>query len=717
MIFPLPSPWGSFAVSSRSSRIVATAIAPWIWLYSAIPSRVLGLLLVMGLTLHHLGAIGSMLAAMGINLLVAITCGVIDRFQSPLPLSQPPAAAAQPKVHAQPLDSVTLALAVVSGAGIIAAEIIALDAIQLVATMSFYAPAVVLATVLGMLAVSALIVPRIADRSVDSAMMWCLIGAGLALALSPLLFMRIAQHWNPFASPLSVLTFGFALVGLTLVLLGPGLFIAAFVFPLLMRRCGRAGDEWGRELGWLLALNGLGGFPGAEIAYRLILPNFGPHQGMGWVGLLYVCVALVAGLTLHGDARRLEPLWCLLPGIAACIIVGLLITLLKTLPVVNPKAGFQLVDLKFGREGNLAVVDHPRMGRAMLAYNQYILGSTAARYDQERQAHIPLLVHPKPSQIAFIGIATGMTPGAALLHPDVETIHAVELSSLVANAADQYFRPYNHGVTQAPRAQIIIEDGRTWIAASQARYDVIIGDLFLPWRAGVGRLYSLEHFGAVRRALREGGVFCQWLPMFQMAPDHVEVIAKTLQQVFPRLYLFRNSLFPDRPAMALIGFKDGDLDWEIVRQRTQDTQQHNLVRDPSLRHAEGLSMLYLGTYPALTSTSLPVNTLGNLWVERYAGRARITAKASETYLYGQRWHVFIQRRLAELRQLSPARWQPTPYVKLGLLMTNWEMARRQQHPVADRLASQIRQAFPVSMATDPKADWTQWPGTGAWKRR
>ncbi len=258
-----------------------------IWLYSAKTlGGVLGLWLVMGLTLHHLGAIGSMLTAMGINLLVAITCGVIDRFQPPLPSPQLPTTATQPKVRSQPVDGVTLALAVVSGAGIIAAEIIALDAIQLVATMSFYAPAVVLTTVLGVLAFSALIVPRIADRSVASAMVWCLIGAGLALALSPLLFMRIAQYWNPFASPLSVPAFGLALVGLTMMLLGPGLFMAAFVFPLLMRRRGRAGDERGRGLGWLLACNGLGGFLGAEIAYRLILPNFGPHQGMGWVGLL-----------------------------------------------------------------------------------------------------------------------------------------------------------------------------------------------------------------------------------------------------------------------------------------------------------------------------------------------------------------------------------------------------------------------------------------------
>ena len=83
-----------------------------------------------------------------------------------------------------PLAVGVILVAVVSGAGIIAAEIIALDAIQFVATMSFYAPAVVLATVLGVLALSAFIVPRISDRSVDSTMLGRLIGAGLDLTLS-----------------------------------------------------------------------------------------------------------------------------------------------------------------------------------------------------------------------------------------------------------------------------------------------------------------------------------------------------------------------------------------------------------------------------------------------------------------------------------------------------------------------------------------------------
>jgi spermidine synthase len=62
----------------------------------------------------------------------------------------------------------------------------------------------------------------------------------------------------------------------------------------------------------------------------------------------------------------------------------------------------------------------------------------------------------------------------------------------------------------------VVEDGRTYIASTSDRFDVISGDLFLPWAPGESRLYSIEHFQAVRRALKSDGIFCQWLAMNQL---------------------------------------------------------------------------------------------------------------------------------------------------------------------------------------------------------
>ena len=180
------------------------------------------------------------------------------------------------------------------------------------------------------------------------------------------------------------------------------------------------------------------------------------------------------------------------------------------------------------------MVDHPHLGRAMVVNNQYVLGSTAAQADQERQTHIPLLLHKKPERVALIGLATGASASASLLHEPVRRVEVLELSQAAIDAAEQYFSDANHQVFEDSRARVLEEDGRTYLSAARDRFDVIVGDLFLPWSAGVGRMYSVEHFEGVARALADGGVFCQWLPVYQLTEAQLDLIQASMLEVVPR---------------------------------------------------------------------------------------------------------------------------------------------------------------------------------------
>src|SRR5262249_8113874 len=80
----------------------------------------------------------------------------------------------------------------------------------------------------------------------------------------------------------------------------------------------------------------------------------------------------------------------------------------------------------------------------------------------------------------------------------------------------EYFTAANLHVVDDPRAEVIVEDARTFLRFSGRRFDVIVGDLVTPWRPGEALLWSVEHFQSVRRALAPGGIFCQWLPPFQL---------------------------------------------------------------------------------------------------------------------------------------------------------------------------------------------------------
>jgi spermidine synthase len=148
--------------------------------------------------------------------------------------------------------------------------------------------------------------------------------------------------------------------------------------------------------------------------------------------------------------------------------------------------------------------------------------------------HIPLLVHPEPKKVAFIGLATGLTASSAVMHRAVDSITILEVSPRVIELSLKYFSPFTGGFEHDGRVHIKEADGVYYFASTTEIFDVIVGDLFFPWRRGVNRLYSREHFFHVRSRLAPGGIFCQWLPADQLDAPAFSLIIETFRSVFPR---------------------------------------------------------------------------------------------------------------------------------------------------------------------------------------
>ena len=586
-----------------------------VWLYAVNTlGGVVGLVLVSLFALHRIGADGSMLLAMAINVAVAAGCLLLDLGWPRLNEATGSRADSSSAIG-WTVFGPALAVAMISGGGILGYEVIALQLVALAAPLSFYAPTAVLTSVILLLGVAALVVPWLwkvtggAGRLISVG----LLGTALLMAFSPLCFYQLA-HWAELGPREALWAFLTVLSGVTLAGLGPTLLLAGLVFPGVLAWFADVGkDRYGSQWGWLLAANGLGGLLGAEITYRLLLPATGVYRAAGAVAVFYALAA--CGWVWSQRPRQRRQLALALGGVATAL--WLTLGPLSWLPQVNSQ-GLVILDQQNGREGLVAVVESPRLGRHIIMSNQYVLGGTKFRYDQERLAHVPLVLHPDPRRVMFIGLATGITPGAALEHPSVESLTSVELSPLVVRAADQYFGPFNHEITRNDRSVVIVEDARTYLAAATGAFDVVVGDLFLPWAAGEARLYSLEHFRSAHNALREGGVFCQWLAAYQLTPAHLDTIRETFCRVFPRAYLFRGSFDCRYPSLAMVGFRDGLLDWSTIRARCDALRASSDVRDPLVRHVEGLAMLYLGT---AEDRGRPVNTLSNMRVELAAGRS------------------------------------------------------------------------------------------------
>ena len=326
------------------------------------------------------------------------------------------------------------------------------------------------------------------------------------MAISPLCFYQLA-HWAELGPREALWAFLAVLSGVTLAGLGPTLLVAGLVFPALLAWFAQKGeDRYGSQWGWLLAANGLGGLLGAEVTYRLLLPATGVYQAVGAVAVFYALAA--AGWAWSQRPRPGRQLAMALVVVAAALLLAR--GPLSWLPQLDSQ-GIVILDEQNGREGLVAVVESPKLGRRIIMSNQYVLGGTKLRYDQERLAHVPLVLHPDPRRVMFIGLATGITPGAALEHPSVESLTSVELSPLVVRAADQYFGPFNHEITRSDRGVVIVEDARTYLAAAPGEFDVVVGDLLLPWAAGEARLYSFEHFrSAAIRCAKEAYSASGW---------------------------------------------------------------------------------------------------------------------------------------------------------------------------------------------------------------
>ncbi len=590
---------------------------------------VAGILLTAGILIQHLGIFGAMLAVMAGNLAVAAGCLALDRR---VPSPEPDAARSVARSRGR-LDARWVWAAGASGFLVIGAEVGSLQMLQNLAPLSFHAPAAILATVILALALGAFAVEawslnhRATGRHAG-------IVAGLAavaLAAVPILFVGLAGRMDLLVDGVSLFQFQRRLALFTAAVAGPAFLTAGLLFPVIAVL---AGADSGRRWGWLLAANGVGGLLGAEVTYRAVLPALGPHRALGALSLVYVLVGVFFLARRHPVAR-----WAL-AGLSAGLL-AVFVFVHPRLPRVSSYLRPYVVAEYHGREGSLVIIEDDAHGRGMLLANQYLLGTTAARLIQERQAHIPLLVHPAPRRVAHIGVATGMTTGAALLHRDVEEITGIEISRTVADAAATWFATENRGVMTHPRVRLVIDDGRTWIAANRDRFDLVVSDLFLPWGPGDGRLYSREHFAAVRRALRPDGLFCQWLPMYQLTEEHFLSIAATMLEVFPTVeVVIGHPSSLTRPTLGLLASRDEAWLWPSAP--TSRDVDLAATGDPLLADPTLLDGLYLGRLRR-GEIAGAINTLDNLALELAASRTFITRPRSAPYLSGARWLEWKER--------------------------------------------------------------------------
>jgi spermidine synthase len=190
-------------------------------------------------------------------------------------------------------------------------------------------------------------------------------------------------------------------------------------------------------------------------------------------------------------------------------------------------------ELLYYREGASATVAVRRVaGTTSLAIDGKVDASNAGdMLTQRLLAHVPLLLHEKPRDVAILGLGSGVTLGSALTHP-ITRADLLEISPEVVEAS-RFFEEENHGAIDDPRTRLIVGDGRTHLVLTREQYDVIISEPSNPWMAGIASLFTREFFEAAKARLREGGVLCQWAHTYDISTRDLKSIVATFVSVFP----------------------------------------------------------------------------------------------------------------------------------------------------------------------------------------
>ncbi len=182
--------------------------------------------------------------------------------------------------------------------------------------------------------------------------------------------------------------------------------------------------------------------------------------------------------------------------------------------------------------------------------------------------------------------------GAALAHPGLR-VDAVELVPEVLAAAAVFVRE-NRGALADPRARFVVDDARSFLLATPGTYDVILSDLFLPWTAGTAYLYSADFYRVGLAHLRPGGLYCQWLPLHQLAVPDLEAIVASFTAAFPNVQLWVAYHRSATPLAALVGSAEPlGADAQLLRARAAGATLAPALAAAGLADPRDLDVLYV----------------------------------------------------------------------------------------------------------------------------
>ena len=404
--------------------------------------------------------------------------------------------------------------------------------------------------------------PALSGLALTCALEALCIAVPFALGDQLALLAGLLRQWSEMGFGGLVLSWS-VMVGIVVL---PTALVAGYQFPLLIGLLGAGPRQLGLDVGWTYAWNTLGAILGALLGGFVLLPWL---SAPGTWQLVVVLLAVLGGAIavfswarsgqkdapLEGAGESRGGLRLGLAVVLATLAAALLFSPGPTAawrhsPIgagLQVLAGLSANKIQGWIQGQRRVVRWEREGiessvairvadrGPILFLNGKSEGSAVGDAStQIMSGMIGAILHPEPRHALVIGLGTGSTAGWLAEVDELERVDVVELEAAVVEAAD-FFDPVTKKVPRHPKVRTVGGDGRELILTARQSYDLIFSEPSNPYRAGVASLYTREFYQGVAPLLGEGGLFAQWVQMYEVDEQTIRTIYATLSSVFAQV--------------------------------------------------------------------------------------------------------------------------------------------------------------------------------------
>jgi spermidine synthase len=189
-----------------------------------------------------------------------------------------------------------------------------------------------------------------------------------------------------------------------------------------------------------------------------------------------------------------------------------------------------LFDSRSGRQ-HLVIADSVRFGTLVMLDDVVQLTAADEYVYHEMLGHVPMLAHGNVQTVLIVGGGDGGMAEEIFKHPGVERITLVEIDPWVVGVSKRHLIDVNGGAFDDPRLDLVIADGKDYVATTEQRFDLIIIDSTDPRGPGEP-LFHHAFYADCRRILRPGGVIVtqNGVPFFQ--PAELEETMRSFSRLF-----------------------------------------------------------------------------------------------------------------------------------------------------------------------------------------